>query len=117
MLSLATGYNGPGKFCCCSTQLSHPVEGNFCHTVDEKGCCSEFYYFYLLPFCPDKVISGEPVFSAKSFFLPVHSSISEETKISDLNEVIQMPQSPPVLLTGKQLVFFIQQIKIPFPTC
>jgi hypothetical protein len=116
LYSIGTGYSGPKSFCCCPTKTQIYVNIDLEGSIDAEGCCKDLVYFYLLPFSPEKDNTGLPRLSEKVLFsfIPVNSS---ETVQSIETKTIPLFLFPPDKLSGKNLIFFIQQIKIPSPVC
>jgi hypothetical protein len=116
LYSIGTGFSGSQDFCCCSNENIVYSSCNPKGNIHKEGCCKDFVYFYLVPFAPEKVASVIP-------FLPEKNLVSfifiKLQVLNQITEIISYPllHSPPEKLSGKNLVFFIQQIKIPFPVC
>lgn len=116
LYSVGTGFSGPKSFCCCSSETPISSSCDLVDTFDADGCCKDLVYFYLLPFGPEKAISGFLKFSDKVLFSFVPVKVSE-TGHTLKTETIPLLHSPPDKLSGKNLIYFIQQIKIPSPVC
>jgi len=114
LFSFEAGYSEPTEFCCCSVEPIASENTSCKNEVDEEKCCQEQYFFFLIPFGPEKVTSDVKPFIGKIFnsLSPVMVIYSEASRISQQSI---KPDPPPLLITGKQFVYFIQQIKIPFP--
>ncbi len=115
-VSLGTAFTEPKASVCgtsCST-VSHRNNDNL--SIGKKGCCRDYLYFYLLPVAPDYAAPQIASASQIQLFVPTTTTI-EMVEISPSKEIIPFFHHPPPLLSGKSLVYFIQQIKIPFPAC
>lgn len=116
LYSVNTGLSDPDAFCCCSMDTEVWSECALPVSVDGEKCCKETIYFYLIPFAPEKITSCIPKFFEKS--LPSgFTGLIHDIPAKPQAEVLNRPHSPPEILSGKELLYFIQQIKIPFPVC
>jgi hypothetical protein len=116
LYTIETGYTKPTEFCCCAVEMpksDHPLAG---HQVEAESCCKDHFYFFILPIGPDKADTFFSSIDGKTIAFINPASILD-TDEHYITEAVPMLHSPPALLTGKQLIFFIQQIKIPFPAC
>jgi hypothetical protein len=116
LYSIGTGLSEPKAFCCCSKNDSGSDECEIPEAIKGDNCCDDVVFFYLVPFAPDKIVSLIPLVPAKTFLSASAAILIETTKITE-QEFYPLQHSPPGELTGKNLILFIQQIKIPFPAC
>ncbi len=85
-------------------------------SIDLKGCCHDYVYYYVLPVTKDNVVTQLANLIPKQVYKAV-------TEISDLydflpsGKTITCYHSPPPLIPGKDIIFLFQQIKIPDPAC
>lgn len=116
LYSVGTGFSGAQSFCCCSAEIPDSGACDLISTIDDEGCCKDVVYFYLIPFGPDKTATvlekvSEKILSSASLLI-----ISEFIQPVKEKLIVRL-HSPPEKRSGKNLIFFIQQIKIPFPVC
>ncbi len=57
LFSFEAGYSEPTEFCCCSVEPKTSKNASCSNEVDEEKCCQEQYFFFLIPFGPEKVTS------------------------------------------------------------
>ncbi len=113
-LSIEAGYSEADEFCCCSTEPASTQENACDNNLDEEKCCKEKYFFLLLPVGPDKVKVSVPDLQVK-FIAQISSLQTSYNEISDNPIDAISIHSPPGRKSGKELVYFISQIRIPFP--
>jgi hypothetical protein len=117
LFSVETGYNKTSPFCCCSVEPAGSKPLNASPAFDNEDCCKDNYIFFLLPFGPEKDANSHFVVDYKIASLLFNTSIASETELPKAEKDTPLPHSPPGLRAGKELVYFISQIKIPFRTC
>lgn len=114
LLSIEAGYSEADAFCCCSAEPEFTESSSCDSGLDEEGCCKDKYFFLLLPVGPDNAKVSTPDLKVKIIaqisFLP-----ETENEIPDITSGEISIHSPPDIKSGKKLVFFLSQIKIPFP--
>jgi len=113
-LSIEAGYSEADEFCCCSTEPASAQESACDSDIDEEKCCKEKYFFMLLPVGPDKAKVKLPDLQVK-FIEQISTSQTSGDESSIRNSDARSIHAPPGMKSGKELVYFISQIKIPFP--
>ena len=116
LFSLEAGYSEANEFCCCSAEPQSTTENSCSNEVAQEGCCKDQYYFILLPFGPEKTTTEIKPLFGKTLNL-LSTAVVLESEALNLRQPEMQPNPPPLLLSGKLFVYFIQQIKIPFPIC
>jgi hypothetical protein len=113
LFDLKAGYSEAGTFCCCS---SEPIRSNNSpsdNNVKDESCCKDKYFFLLVPFGPEKEKVNVPFFQFKIIeFSAIYFFIDDEAP--EINGNFLTIHSPPGRFSGKDLVLFLQQVKIPF---
>lgn len=112
--SLKAGYSEADAFCCCSMEPQSPEINSCSNELTQEKCCKEQYYFILLPFGPEKVTSDVKPLFGKTLNLLNTAMILKSDRANTLEPELKS-SPPPLLLSGKLLVYFTHQIKIPFP--
>lgn len=117
LLSVETGYNKPASFCCCAPDpvISNPSDAT--RTVENEDCCKDQYVFFLLPLGPEKITNNPVVVDYKIISHLFDNSVASEIESPKAVNETPLLHSPPDIRSGKELVYFISQIKIPFPAC
>lgn len=114
LISIEAGYSEADAFCCCAAEPESSKSSSCDSGLDEEGCCKDKYFFLLLPVGPDNAKVSTPDLKVKIIaqinFLP-----APENEIPDFTSGEISIHSPPAIKSGKKLVFFLSQIKIPFP--
>lgn len=112
LFELKAGYSAASEFCCCS---SEPIKSNnsLCgNNVKDESCCKDKYFFLLVPFGQEKERVNLPFFQFKILEIIAISFIVND-EAPEINGNFFTYHSPPWRLSGKDLVLFIQQVKIP----
>lgn len=115
-IGLGTEFSDHKMSACCTSCST--VSGNKNHNpaFTKKDCCHDRVYFYLLPVAPDHAIKTLSPLTEKILFKSVTvSGTSPEPE--SLDGSFTLMHDPPCPRSGKLLIFFISQIKIPFSAC
>jgi hypothetical protein len=114
-LSVETGYNKPAAFCCCETDVAVSNTSDASRSIENEDCCKDQYVFFLLPFGPEKNTDTPVVVDYKIISHLFDNFVATEIESPKAVNDTPLLHSPPDLRAGKELVYFISQIKIPFP--
>jgi hypothetical protein len=112
--SIEAGYSEADEFCCCSPELVSAQESACDCSLAEEQCCKEKYFFFLLPVGPDKVKVSLPDLQFK-LIAQINTSKIDDIKSSSINSDARSIHAPSGIKSGKELVYYLSQIKIPFP--
>jgi hypothetical protein len=116
LFSFEAGYSESVDFCCCSSEQVSSNDNSCDKELDNEGCCKDKYFFLLLPIAPDKVKVNIPSLNEKIIPQIIKPLIVFDETSANTGDTISN-ESPPGTKSGKELVYFISQIKIPFRTC
>jgi hypothetical protein len=115
-IGLGTEFSDHKLSACCTSCST--VAGNMNHNpaFTKKGCCNNRLYFYLLPVAPDHAVKYLSPLTEKILF-NIISVFNADTAPESLDGSFTLMHDPPSPRSGKLLVYFIRQIKIPFSAC
>jgi hypothetical protein len=117
LFNVETGFNKSPAFCCCGPDSVIPNASDTSRSIENEDCCKDQYIFFLLPFVPESNTTNIVVLDYKIISHLIDNSIATHTDSPKAINEISLPHSPPDIRSGKELVFFIGQIKIPLPVC
>jgi hypothetical protein len=117
LFDVETGFNKSPAFCCCEPDLVVSYPSDASRSVQNEDCCKDKYVFFLLPFGPEKNSNSPIVVDYKIISHLFDNSVRTEIESPKAFNETPLPHSPPDIISGKELVFYISQIKIPFPVC
>lgn len=113
-ISLGTGFSDHKMISCCSSCNTVSGKNTQEPAFSKQGCCKDRLYIYLLPVAPDHVVQYvSPV--TGNFLFNVFTAFVANNEPSALVGSFSLIHDPPIQRSGKLLVYFIRQIKIPFP--
>jgi len=113
-VGLGTGLSDHKMGSCCTSCSITPGKTNHEPAFSKSSCCQDRVYFYLLPVAPDHAVKYfSPV--AGIVLFNIVSAFIADTKPASLGQSFSLIHDPPAQRSGKLLVYFIRQIKIPFP--
>ncbi len=115
-IGLGTEFSDHKMGLCCTSCSMVAGNKNLNPAFTKKDCCQERSYFYLLPVAPDHAVKYLSPLSEKIFFNIISVFIADTTPDA-LGESSPLIHDPPAQRSGKLLIYFIRQIKIPFSAC
>jgi hypothetical protein len=101
---------------CCTSCTAGSENNHHEPAFTKKGCCENRIYFYLLPVAPDHAVKYLSSLTEKILFNSISVFIADTTPDA-LGESSPLIHDPPAQRSGKLLIYFIRQIKIPFSAC
>lgn len=116
LVSVSVGFNEPEPETCCSSCNPKPSTYEDGLSFSRKGCCQDFAYFYLLPVTKDNVFQQ----LTHVLVTQIIKAIISTPEISDFSfagEIFHFLHSPPLLFSGRKIIYLLHQIKIPSPAC
>lgn len=117
LLSVGLGFSEPEPVVCCtSCSAKPPIKENDGLSIYKHGCCQDHVYFYLLPVAQDNVIPPLTHIFVVQVFKTVIPTF-DNLKFTMDREAISFLHSPPLIFSGRKIIYLFEQIKIPFPTC
>lgn len=115
-VNIGLGFSEPEPEVCCSSCAPKSEKKVHGVSVDRKGCCQDYVYFYVLPVTKDNVVTQMANLIPTQVFREV-AEVSDHYSFSPSGKEITCFHSPPPLKPGKDIIYQFQQIKIPFPAC
>lgn len=115
-VNIGLGFSEPEPEVCCSSCASKTEKKNHGVSIDRKGCCHDYVYYYVLPVTKDNVVAQITNLIPTNLSKAV-TEISDQYHFSLAGKTNTCFHSPPPLKPGKDVIYLFQQIKIPFPTC
>jgi hypothetical protein len=113
-VGLRTGLSDDKMGSCCTSCSPTTGKTNQEPAFSKTDCCQSRVLFYLLPVAPDQSVKYFSPLAGIALFNIVTAFIAD-TKPAFLGQSFSLIHDPPAQRSGKLLIYFIRQIKIPFP--
>lgn len=115
-IGVGMGFSNHNLGSCC-TSCAMTSENKYDEPAfTKKGCCQEHLYFYLIPVAPDHAVKYLSPLTEKILLNSISVFIAD-TAPDSWGESFSLIHDPPAKRSGKLLIYFIRQIKIPFLAC
>ena len=115
-IGLGTEFSDHNMGSCCTSCTAGSENKHHEPAFTKKGCCQNWLYFYLLPVAPDHAVKYLSPLTEKILF-NIISVFNADTAPESLDRSFTLMHDPPAPRSGKLLIYFLRQIKIPFLVC